>query len=297
MWDDPSLEVPSDPPRRALYRRLQSWWREHHLGVAPGHSGGRLVGSSLPAHVADTLPNLNFLTEEVRHYVRRRVPQIQAEDGTIDVARLRANLLSSQPLCFNVFGHLQAHPVAAAAVLGRVFGVRIDEIVRSEVEWAPPKSLHLGDRTAFDAFVDYTADGERRFLGVEVKYTEPFSTKQYDSSRYRTLTEQSGAFRPGAADRLVGSATNQLWRQLLLTLSLAATPDYAGGRAAVLALADDPGVAKGMAGLAAELTSPGDMPLVATLQGLVDGALAVPELAGWAAAVKTRYVDLTPVLQ
>jgi hypothetical protein len=27
-WHDPALQVPSDPPRRARYRALQSWYRE-----------------------------------------------------------------------------------------------------------------------------------------------------------------------------------------------------------------------------------------------------------------------------
>ena len=32
--------------------------------------------------------------------------------GLIQESRLRCNLLSSQPLCFNLFGYLAAHPKA-----------------------------------------------------------------------------------------------------------------------------------------------------------------------------------------
>ena len=295
-WDDPSLAVASDTARRARYRALQSWWRETHLGVPPGSSGGRPVGSRLPDDVAGVLINLNFLTEEVRTYTQWRVPQIQDEGGTVDVARLRGNLLSSQPLCFNIFGHLRAHRRAAAPVLSRVFDIAIDEIVVIDVEWAPPRAAHLGDRTAFDALVVYRTGGELRFLGIETKYTEPFSATPYDAPRYRSLTEHSGAFRPGAADRLVGPATNQLWRQVLLTLSLSAEGSYGPGRAALLALDGDEGVARATAALAPELPDAGHVPLVGTLERLVAEARRMRTLRDWAAKLHTRYLDLTPVL-
>lgn len=295
-WDDPSLAVAGDTARRARYRALQSWWRETHLGVPPGASGGRLIGSRLPDDVADVLVNLNFLTEEVRTYVRWRVLQIQDEGGNVDVARLRGNLLSSQPLCFNIFGHLRSHRRAAASLLSRVFGIDMDEIVSIELEWAPPRRLHLRDRTAFDAFVVYRASGELRFLGVETKYTEPFSATPYDSEVYRSVAAASGAFRAGAADRLVGSATNQLWRQVLLTLSLSASGEYGVGRAAVLALESDEGVERAMAALAPEFTDASQVPVVGTLERLVEEARRLRTLRDWATKLYTRYLDLSPVL-
>ena len=32
-WDDPRLLWPKEPPRKARYRALQSWYREIRLGV------------------------------------------------------------------------------------------------------------------------------------------------------------------------------------------------------------------------------------------------------------------------
>ena len=288
-WNDRSLQVPSDTLHRARYRLLQSWWRQHELCVAPGFNGRQYVGSLLP-HEAG--PDLNYLTDEVREYAGHRIAEIQAEGGTLHVDRLRRNLLSSQPLCFNIFGHLQAFPAEAARVLSSLFGVAIEQVVRIEVEWSPLRADHLGDRTAFDAFVDYRAGGLRQFLGVEVKYTEPFSVKEYDRAEYRQLTADSGVFKPGAAERLVESATNQLWRQTLLTLSLAATEEYDGGRAAVLALEGDAGVTKAVAGLNAELTNP-SRPAVGTLEQLAVIASDEPALTDWAALLRRRYLDLS----
>ena len=277
---------------RARYRLLQSWWREHVLGVPPGFNGRQYVGSLLPQ---DGRADLNYLTDEVRVYAAERIPEIQASGGTLNTDRLRRNLLSSQPLCFNVFGHLHCHPVSAAAVLSETFGVAIDEVVRIEVEEAPLPAEHLGDRTAFDAFVDYRVGGSRQFLAVEVKYTEPFSQKMYDRPEYRRLTAETGVFAEGAADRLIEPATNQLWRQILLTLSLAAAGEYDGGRAAVLSLAGDAGVSKAVAGVAAEVTTEAVLPAVGSLERLVTAAEVHPELTSWAADFRTRYLDTTPL--
>jgi hypothetical protein len=62
--------------------------------------------------------------------------------------------------------------------------VTIEEVL---VEHAPPAAkAMLGDRTAFDAFLlSTTSTGGKGFLGVETKYTEPFSPTRYPASRYQ----------------------------------------------------------------------------------------------------------------
>jgi hypothetical protein len=175
-WYDPGLQVPSDPPRRASYRALQSWYRETVLGVEPGwHPSGRLLGSLLPK--PRELDGLNFLDAQIAGYAKRRAWQVQQDGGTLEVGRLRRNMLSSMPLCFNLFGKLHAERSAAAKALSAVLGLDIADIDEVLVEHAPPAAKQLlGDRTAFDAFLTYTtATGAKGFVGVETKYTEPFS--------------------------------------------------------------------------------------------------------------------------
>lgn len=102
-----------------------------------------------------------------------------------------------------------------------------------------PSPQQWDDRTAFDAQVDYrTRNGQRRFLAVETKYTEPFTPTRYDRALYRRITDGSGWFRDGAADELVDPATNQLWRGLLL-MSVAEGHLAATGRHVVVAPGDD----------------------------------------------------------
>jgi hypothetical protein len=155
-WYDPGLQVPSDPPRRASYRALQSWYRETVLGVEPGwHPSGRLLGSLLPK--PRELDGLNFLDAQIAGYAKRRAWQVQQDGGTLEVGRLRRNMLSSMPLCFNLFGKLHAERSAAAKALSALLGLDIADIDEVLVEHAPPAAKQLlGDRTAFDAFLTYT---------------------------------------------------------------------------------------------------------------------------------------------
>ena len=221
-WNDPGLAVKSDTRRRAGYRRLQSWYRETVLHVPPGRNAtGRLLGSMLPREAVAREPGLNFLDAGIASYVAERIPAVRAMGGTINPDRVWRNMLSSMPLCFNLFGYLRQHPVATARTLRRALKLDIDEIECIDVEWAPEPAAHLGDRTAFDAFVAYRrADGGRGFLGVETKYTELFSQREYDTEAYRRLTsDPASGFRAGAAGRLLGSRTNQLcgthfWRSV-----------------------------------------------------------------------------------
>ncbi|WP_373048007.1 PGN_0703 family putative restriction endonuclease [Vulgatibacter sp.] len=291
-WNDPRLLVASDDARRARYRALQSWWRETVLGLEPGLDG------EIPR--ANLLPEgnraLNFLDPRIAAYAASRAQEVLGGGGTLDPNRLERNLLSSMPLCFNVFGLLRAEPETAARVLATLFDLPIHTIEAIEVEWAPAEHPLL-DRTAFDAFVAYrTEDGRRGFVGVETKYTEPFSQTEYESDAYEswTATPVSG-FRPGAAAHLVRRATNQLWRNALLAVAVRADERFDLGHVAVLGTADDTGAATAVAGLRQWHERPDELLRAATLEALVRLAKEEPPLASWASAFERRYLDLAPI--
>ena len=255
-WNDPALAVKSDTRWRASYRRLQSWYRETVLGVPPGKDHlGITRANMLPAAAVAKQPGLNFLTEEIAVYARTRAEEVKAEHGALDPDRLRRNMLSSMPLCFNLFGALRDYPDAAAEAFAATLDLDIKRVFNIVVEWAPDPELHLHDRTAFDAIVRYsTGDGRRAFLGIETKYTEPFSPRRYCSERYVELTEDPEAgFRKDAWKCLKASATNQLWRNALLAHSLRRTSEYDRGHVVVISCEGDGGADRAIAGLSAEL--------------------------------------------
>lgn len=222
--------VASDNAVTRRERRRQSAYREDVLGLPAGKARtGDTLGNYLPAGDRRN----NFLSDEAADYAAQRVDVVRGEGGQLEQTRLFTNMLSSMPLCFTVFGHLRAHPEAAAAVLSTVTGHEIVGFERVavgrraidgiECEWAPERSEHLNDGTAFDAVAAARlSDGRLLLIAVEAKYVDTFSRDKADDEKdrkYRGACERFG-MAEGAFGALKGPATRQLLRNLLLTESV-----------------------------------------------------------------------------
>ena len=294
-WADARLHIASDSARTARYRALQSWYRETVLGVPPGRDRrGRVIASMLPEEALVERPGLNFISPEATAYASERAGEVVRTGGTLDQDRLRRNMLSSMPMCFNIFGSLRDHP-ELGVLLSEAFELNVSSIDGVECEWAPERTAYLNDRTAFDAFVTYRdPSGRRCFLAIETKYTEPFSQKEYDSQLYRQVTAGSGYFREGASEHLLGRATNQMWRMTMLAASMLHRGDFEGGSVAVLSLADDRHARTAIEGVRAQVMDEAFVKFV-SLEDLVEVASHHDGLRQWSNDFATRYVDLTPV--
>ena len=300
-WNAPELEVANDTQWRREYRRLQSWYRETVLEVAPNPEDGSGRASMLPKEDVARNPGLNFLGDDIANYAVERAGQVlQVEGGTLDRDRLMRNMLSSMPLCFNLFGHLRRHPVETARSLAAVLDLDIAKIDDGDivVEWAPDPAAHLGDGTAFDAFIPYwTSEGRRAFLGVETKYTEPFSPRRYESPRYDAKTQDPrSGFKPGAEKLLVEPPTNQLWRNALLAHSLRLTDEFDDGHVVVLSCEGDKTAESAIKGLEEQLHEPSSLLRAVTYEKLISRLSDEAALHSWAAKFQRRYLDLSPVM-
>jgi hypothetical protein len=142
--------------------------------------------------------------------------------------RLYADLLSSMPLCFNLFGPLWATPGLAPELL-RTWSQGMATVAQTvRFEWSPGRLLagrFLENRTSFDVAVDFSLpDGTVGTIGVETKYHEHCKREHAPSAqrlqRYREVTARSGVFKPGAMEVLAGGPLQQIWLDHLLALSL-----------------------------------------------------------------------------
>ena len=263
-WDDPALAVASDPPLRRKYRLLQSWYREHVLDADYGYSflkSPRPVGSLLAPEEVGEAPELNFLCDRAfLRYADERVPQVQAAHGTLEEHRLRHNLV------IDVFA-----------------------------EWTPerPQSELLNDRTAFDAAILYRRpDGVTGLIGIETKYTEPLSQREYHSERYVEVTERCGWFRAGAHTSLVASATNQLWRNAMLAAAaMGLTVEDA--HLAVVGLDEDASLWDAADSVAAHMGQPQRL-LLTPWSKVTETAMDTP-LELFAQRFNERYLDTRPL--
>ncbi len=288
-----------DPPFRARMRRHQSWYRAEVLkrpcGIGPFHSSTSRYGNMLTR--SDGAAGQNFLTPEVFEVALDR---LRRGGGMVEEYRLLHNMLSSQPMCFNLFGMLR-HDLGLATKLWRGFlGDDVDEVTRVEMEFNPaPKSEYLDDNTAFDAFVEYRrSDGRLGFVGVETKLTEPFSQTEVDKHTYRRwMALPASPWIANADDRVADIRHNQLWRDHLLAFAMlhhGASP-YAEGRLLLLYHPDDLDCAATVEGYEALLREDDDTFAHLTLKSLIRSwrSSAGGEAQGWLDDFHRRYVDLT----
>ena len=205
-------------------RLLQSLWREEQ-GFPVGEHGNWLAWPQ----AKQTLDN--YLTPTIGAVVGRVVDRLKKQGELLGERRLYDNLLSSQPLCFNLFGELTADLDLASRVLSDM-SKRVSRVTAIEFEWSPGRGdlRYLGDKTAFDVYVTYqNAKGQRGFLGLEVKYHENLEEKKDPNyyhthgSRYDEVAAAMGCFHEERLDRLRQAGRQQvdglqqLWRDHLLT--------------------------------------------------------------------------------
>ena len=93
---------------------------------------------------------------------------------------MRRNLLSSQPVAFNLFGYLKHRPRALVAWLASL-GIEAEE-AEVRIEWAPPRAEHVDGASLSDE-------------GVHV--LDPFT----GTGTFVTRLIQSGFIKPDDLDR------------------------------------------------------------------------------------------------
>ncbi len=215
--------VHSDNPIQRQLRLLQALWRERSV-LPVGLHRGLPLGSRLAMPFAqDTLAN--YMTETVRAVVRREVLDATNSAGKLYTQpRIFEDLLTSQPLCFNLFGELQQDLGLASRTFAALLGAPRLQVTGVEFEYSPGRgSEHFtGDASAFDVFVRYEADGGARgFVGIEVKYAENLQgPPARHRARYDAVADAMGVFVPEARARLRQTPLEQLWRDHLLAGSL-----------------------------------------------------------------------------
>ena len=204
-------------------RVLQSLWREeqgYEVGLHQGRSGDRPLGSRLPMPLAEE-GLINYLSETIKQVVRDEVLDREKSHGKLfSRPRIFNDLLSSQPLCFNLFGELQQDLDLATTVFRGVSSDRVHSVTAIEFEHSPGRGdeRYTGDNSAFDVYVTYeTNQGGNGFIGIEVKYHESLVGKAArHRSRYDEVAETMGCFREEALSDLKTQPLQQIWRDHML---------------------------------------------------------------------------------
>ncbi|MET0790491.1 MAG: hypothetical protein ABW061_03140 [Polyangiaceae bacterium] len=244
---------------KRLARLRQAQWREARgfpMGTHP-HAGGdasKPVGSRLALKFAMET-GANFLSPGALAAVRARLSQPERFE-MLRADRLWADLLSSMPLCFNLFGDLAGDRGVADRAVRQWWpdAPTGASTVRFEYSQGRRDPLFLGNQSAFDAAIELDiGGGALGLIGIETKYHEhalvEAAPKGATLARYLEVAERSGAFTEGWRERVIGTALQQIWQDHLLLLSMLQHPSraWAWGRFVLIHPAANPSFARAAA--------------------------------------------------
>lgn len=238
----------------------------------------------------------NFLSEEARQAVQHRVSLSNKEKHqTLDMDRLYCDLLSSMPMCFNLFGWSHEQKNLALTTLRGLWPDTPGTVSSVQFEWSPGRTdeQYLGNRSAFDvAFHLKLHDGRTGALGIETKYHEHAQReeipKNHKLERYVTVTNKSGIFKNDALRSILGTDLQQIWLDHLLALSMLQHPSQEWGWAKFVLVCPEQNVSFIDATKRyAECLSDATTFDVKTIESLLDAHILPPEMA---AAFRDRYL-------
>jgi hypothetical protein len=222
----------------AYARLLQSKWREKK-GYPMGRSkpgNGNYYGNFIEEKFARK-NGCNFLTQKIWNIAQNEIEKAKNENKIkrnsgakyVDY-RFICNLLSSQTLCFNLFGEFSDRKDVLVKIFNELKPNLMDKITKIIFEYSPGRGdeKYLGDHTAFDVFIEYEKDEEKAFLGIEGKYVEKLREESNEDAennfkrhrQYKEITESCGLFNSDVINKIKKPPYSQIWRDHLLSISL-----------------------------------------------------------------------------
>lgn len=215
----------ADTEFASIARLRQSIWRDSKGFEKPK---GKL-GNYLDPEYAKTTKN-NFLTDRIKTLVQYEIYLSHQEGKLISEPRIWENLLSSQPLAFNLFGELHFDLKLATKFFKKMYPDRVAEVTNILFEYSPNRGdvNYTGDNSAFDVFIEYqNKDNKKGFIGIEVKYAENMSEDneicqkifKEHGTRYIELSQKYYLFKHDAINNLKHSPLQQVWRDHLLAIA------------------------------------------------------------------------------
>ena len=222
----------SDNTFTKKYRKIQSEYRANILkvpyGVGPNKNSKNQYGNML---VDGDKNGLNFISNSAFKFAKQKVLDKQINKNmTIEEYRLFNNMLSSMPMCFNLFSDLRelllTNKEEVSKVVKSMFNEIswIDKVTYIDVEFIPnPISDYTDDKSAFDAMILVEDDkGEKGLISIETKYTDLLgSNTSAKASVKDEIITNNKIFDNELVDILKEKGYQQIHRNYLLTYTYA----------------------------------------------------------------------------
>lgn len=207
-------------------RLLQSMYRVEigeEEGVGPTRASKHKYGNMISG---GEISGKNFLMKETFEYAKERVAN-KKENETIDGFRLFNNLLSSQPMAFNLFHPLmlllKQNPAMVTPAVRLVFkNFPVFEVTGIGLEFIPtPIENYTKDKSAMDAYIRFMDNkGGKHIIAIETKYTDVLGVNEASHcEEQKQMLIDTGLFSPNFEKLLKEGKIKltQIYRNLLLT--------------------------------------------------------------------------------
>lgn len=170
----------------------------------------------------------NFLEDYIFDYAKKRVNNRKHYE-TINEERLFNNLLSSQPMAFNLFCPLikmleKDESTATDILRAALPDYNINKVTKIDLEFIPDNFKELtNDLTAMDAIIEFTDnDGIPSFIAIETKYSENLGVNEASrkgKGKGKETITSLGIFRTEIKERIENKEVNltQIYRNFLLS--------------------------------------------------------------------------------
>ena len=170
----------------------------------------------------------NFLEDYIFDYAKKRVNNRKHYE-TINEERLFNNLLSSQPMAFNLFcpliKMLEEDESSTTDILRAALpDYNINKVTKIDLEFIPDNFKELtNDLTAMDAIIEFTDnDGIPSFIAIETKYSENLGVNEAsDKGKTKAIEtiKSLRIFQSEIENRITSEkvALTQIYRNFLLS--------------------------------------------------------------------------------
>jgi hypothetical protein len=293
----------SDSNFVAKCRLHQSKYRcevlKEDYGYGPVKNSKNKFGNML---VDGEMTGSNFISNAAYKYaVQRTIDKNINKDLTIDSYRLFNNMMSSMPLCFNLFSDLRELLISDKNLCSVACKNLFKEISWLEtveyigVEFIPtPIEKYTKDKTAFDAIlITKDRNNIKGVVSVETKYTDLLGSNSSKNTDVKNkIVEDNNLFSTDIKERLKKNGYKQIYRNYLLTFAYAKVNKIRNYCNVILSPSSDEISQKEILELKNGLKKNKDSILKIDLEEFINRGIRIDAIENKFKKLKKRYIQL-----
>ncbi|MDP3358321.1 MAG: hypothetical protein Q8S41_03130 [Lutibacter sp.] len=298
------IDPVSDNKFTAKCRLLQTTYRRDILkepcGNGPSENSDSKHGNML---INGKVTGSNFISESAFEFAKQKSLDKQIiKDLTIEEYRLFNNMLSSMPMCFNLFSDLRKMLLTNESEVSNIIKLMfkeidwIDKVTYIDIEFIPtPIKDYTNDKSAFDALIIVKdKKGKKGVISIETKYTDLLgSNTSKNSDTKNKIVQEGNFFDEQLMDKLRLKGYKQIHRNFILTYAYAKKNNFSNWANVIISPEEDYLSIKEIAELKQHMTKYDNCIFKISLEDIVQRAIGIDnkEISDLMTNFHNRYIN------